>query len=467
MALARSQFSVVLAPLALLAGFSLFWFGDTIADPDLWGHIRFGQDILRTGSIVATDIYSYRTGGHPWINHEWLSEVIFAGLYNQSGPVGLIIFKVLVSLLILGLSYAHLSRQGLGSYSSVFLLLVMSIPFRLGLGTIRPQIFTYLFFFFELLILEEATAAHPYWLWMLPILLAVWVNLHGGVLAGAGLIGIWIVVRLVLRPAADARGLKRYRETRIRLTLVGFACGLALLLNPYRADLVGFLLRTATASRPEISEWAPLQLMSIPGQVYLVLLAIGISALVWSGRRREPEAIAIFSVAARAPFDRQPTLSTLCTDAHRPGRRARRGRLESLVAVDKVSIRSGRWTAVVTVLASLVLIGLSLPRFGCIRVDPFLLCIPGACRRTSPAEWSQREHGGPFRLGRVRPLASRTASEGLDRRQARDRLLRRELSAVARLRERERGLGCVAQDRHTDLVLAPDRLIDGQLAQPD
>ncbi len=234
MALARSQFSAVLAPLGLLAGFSLFWFSDTIADPDLWGHIRFGQDILRTGSIVKTDIYSYRTGGQPWINHEWLSEVIFAGLYNLFGPAGLIVFKVLVSLLIIGLSYSHLRRTGLGPYSSVFLLLLISIPFRLGLGTIRPQIFTYLFFFFELLVLEEAAAGRAYWLWVLPILLAVWVNLHGGVLAGAAVIGIWLVVRLVARPAADAIRLSRNLGTRIRLGLVGFACGLALLLNPYR-----------------------------------------------------------------------------------------------------------------------------------------------------------------------------------------------------------------------------------------
>jgi hypothetical protein len=141
----------------LLAGFSLFWFSDTIADPDLWGHIRFGQDILRNGSVVQSDIYSYRTHGRHWINHEWLSEVIFAGLYNRSGPAGLIVFKVLVSFLILGLCYAHLRRRGLGPYCSVFLLVMMSIPFRLGLGTIRPQIFTYVFFLFELLLLEKAT----------------------------------------------------------------------------------------------------------------------------------------------------------------------------------------------------------------------------------------------------------------------------------------------------------------------
>ncbi len=47
-----------LAPITLLVSFALFWFCSTVADPDLWGHIRFGQDILRTGSIMQSDAYS-------------------------------------------------------------------------------------------------------------------------------------------------------------------------------------------------------------------------------------------------------------------------------------------------------------------------------------------------------------------------------------------------------------------------
>ena len=55
MTAARSRPFDALAPLCLLGGFCLFWFADTIADPDLWGHVRFGQDILRTGSIARVN----------------------------------------------------------------------------------------------------------------------------------------------------------------------------------------------------------------------------------------------------------------------------------------------------------------------------------------------------------------------------------------------------------------------------
>ncbi len=183
--------------MALLVGFSLFWFSDTIADPDLWGHIRFGQDIRQSGSIVRSDVYSYRTGEQRWINHEWLSEVIFAGLYDRAGQAGLVVFKVLVGLLILGLMFAHLRLVGLGPYCAVVLLILISIPFRLGFGTIRPQICTYFFFLLELFLLQRAGNGREYSLWVVPILLAVWVNLHGGVLAGTGLFWLWATVRIV------------------------------------------------------------------------------------------------------------------------------------------------------------------------------------------------------------------------------------------------------------------------------
>ena len=198
-----------ISPVALFAGCGVFWFSDTIADPDLWGHVRFGQDIIRAGMIVTEDVYSYRTIGERWINHEWLSEVIFAAIYNLSGPRGLVVFKLLASMVLVGLSYVHLRRRGAGAYSPIFLLVLSSIPYRLGLGTIRPQIFTYACFLFELLVLEKASRGRTRWLWLMPALFAIWTNLHGGVLAGVGVLVIWIVARIAAVTRSGAMALDR------------------------------------------------------------------------------------------------------------------------------------------------------------------------------------------------------------------------------------------------------------------
>jgi hypothetical protein len=372
----RSQLSFGRGPFILLAGLSAFWFSDTIADPDLWGHIRFGQDILRSASVVQTDIYSYRSGEQPWINHEWLSEVIFGHLYNRLGPFGLNAAKLMVSLLLLALCFAHLRRRGLGPFRSILLLILISFPFRMGLGTVRPQMFTYLFFLLELLLLERATATSEHWLWMLPILCVAWINLHGGVLAGVVFLDIWIVARLVVRTWESPGRRAANLAVTVRLGLLGLICGSALFCNPYGAELVLFLLRTATVPRPEIREWVPIAVLSLPGQVYLGLIAIGVVALARSRRRASPEAIAIFIAAAVLP---------LISNRHYP--------LFAMTLVVMVGEhiadvwnrwwRAGwsrfgqsRFVVVANVLASILLMSFALARLGCIRVESFYFNFP-------------------------------------------------------------------------------------------
>ena len=260
----RPRLLPALVPKFLLASFCLFWFSDTVADPDLWGHIRFGQDILRTGSIIQTDTYSYRTGGQPWMNHEWLSEVIFAAIYDRSGPTGLIVTKVVIALLIVGLCDHHLRHRGFGPFASVLLLVLISIPFRMGLGTVRPQVLTYLLFLLELLIFDRADEGGVSGLCVLPILFAAWVNLHGGVLAGLGVLGMWIAVRVIHRPLDKAGSSTRNRAAVVHLGVLAIACAMALMLNPYGADLIRFLLRTGTVPGPRSPNGGPWMCSAYP-----------------------------------------------------------------------------------------------------------------------------------------------------------------------------------------------------------
>ncbi len=76
------------------------------ADVDLWGHLKFGQDILREGSLPRTDSYSYTAPGSQWINHEWLMEVLFYTIFLAAGSPGLVLFK-----LVLGLAIVHILSQ--------------------------------------------------------------------------------------------------------------------------------------------------------------------------------------------------------------------------------------------------------------------------------------------------------------------------------------------------------------------
>ena len=60
-------------------------------DPDLWGHLRFGQAFIAGRHLLHYDTYSYSAAGHRWRDHEWLSEVVMAFVYNAAGVAGLVL----------------------------------------------------------------------------------------------------------------------------------------------------------------------------------------------------------------------------------------------------------------------------------------------------------------------------------------------------------------------------------------
>src|SRR5207245_937605 len=86
----------------LLAGVLVFATIDR-ADPDLWGHVRYGQDVLASGHLPATATYTYTATSQRWINHENLSEIVFAFVADHAGGTGLAVLKTLLALGLLAL----------------------------------------------------------------------------------------------------------------------------------------------------------------------------------------------------------------------------------------------------------------------------------------------------------------------------------------------------------------------------
>ena len=203
----RFSKSIVLLVLAIV----LFVGARTHADPDLWGHVLFGRDILSEG-IPQTDMYSYVSGDHPWINHELLAEVAFGAVFESMGVPGLVGLKVLLIFTILGLIYRRLCRQGLHPLRAGIVLMLVIMLMSVGLWTLRPHLFTYLFFLLTLLLMDQAERGNRKALWMLPVVMFLWANSHGGYLAGLGVLGVWCAahVLLWLRPAAPPSESGRY-----------------------------------------------------------------------------------------------------------------------------------------------------------------------------------------------------------------------------------------------------------------
>src|SRR5450759_4815554 len=58
-------------------------------DPDVWWHIKNGQEILATHHWPTTDPYSFAVAGQHWIAFEWIGDVLLAAAYGIGGMRGL------------------------------------------------------------------------------------------------------------------------------------------------------------------------------------------------------------------------------------------------------------------------------------------------------------------------------------------------------------------------------------------
>src|SRR5687767_8868160 len=118
----------------------------TRTDPDLWGHVRFGIDILRTLTIRQADGYSF-TSDREWVNHEWAAEAVFGGAFTAGGGAGLVVLKVLIVFGVLALLNAMLRREGVEAPRQRDLLIAAAVITTIEQAHhIRPQLFSLLFF---------------------------------------------------------------------------------------------------------------------------------------------------------------------------------------------------------------------------------------------------------------------------------------------------------------------------------
>jgi hypothetical protein len=106
------------------------------ADADLWSHIHYGQIMLRTGHLIRADIFSYSASGRRWIDHEWLSEVVMALVYNAFGIAGLKVLKFLSASAVVLLLAAGLAETGASiaaqviALAGVAIVLIQQMQFR-------------------------------------------------------------------------------------------------------------------------------------------------------------------------------------------------------------------------------------------------------------------------------------------------------------------------------------------------
>ncbi|MFH0754684.1 MAG: hypothetical protein V2A70_08965 [Candidatus Omnitrophota bacterium] len=184
--------------MALGAFFGLIAFAALleVKDLDLWLHIKMGEVITSTGHVPAQDILSGTIAGKPWVNHEWLFQTVVYSIHSVFDMNGVLVmqsFLVVVTFLLLLLWAYRTDRQIVIMSLLFFVLQVYQTRF-----TVRPDLFSVLYFILFLMIL--LTSMEKKWSWLaLCFFQVLWTNMHGFFFAGPALVFIFLLAEGIKR----------------------------------------------------------------------------------------------------------------------------------------------------------------------------------------------------------------------------------------------------------------------------
>ena len=271
---AGTSFLAVLTLVMIGIQFIYSMYHPDMNDPDVWWHIRNAQYLFQHHQFPRQDLYSFTVGGHPWINHEWLSEIPYYLAYRAFGLVGLksLPFFILdaIFLLLLYLCYQE-SRNFKASFVAccyaTFLATVSFGP--------RTILFGYVYLVILLIVLHRFRERGSAPLWVLPPLFCLWANTHGSWSIG-------LILFFLIGAAGFVEGKwgnvesTRWTPTQLRqLAATGGASIAALFVNPFGWRLVYYPFDLAFKQKLNIShvaEWVSVDFHDLRGKMVLILV---------------------------------------------------------------------------------------------------------------------------------------------------------------------------------------------------
>src|SRR6266496_815577 len=270
-----------------------------LGDAGIGWHIRTGQQILATHAIPRVDSFSSTMAGSPWFAWEWLYDVIVGQLESTLGMNGVVWFTAVVIAATFAGMFRLLIARGTNILAAMALLL-LAVSASMIHFLARPHVVSWLFTLAWFWILDsserdcfkERHANSQQRLWALPLLMLVWVNVHGGFLAGFVLWGIYVISTgwtwFRAKEGRIEEALQKVRAAnRLRgLAWVGALSAAASFVNPYGCRLHGHIYSYLSNRflMDHIEEFQSPNFHGLAQRCFLVLLLIVVAAVAVRGR---------------------------------------------------------------------------------------------------------------------------------------------------------------------------------------
>ncbi|MFN0110067.1 MAG: tetratricopeptide repeat protein [Blastocatellia bacterium] len=258
-----------------------------LLDSDTGWHIRTGELILKTQTVPRTDPFSHTMPGESWFAWEWLTDVLMATLHGWRGLAGVVAGAILILLA----SYAALGwlmlRRGADPIIAVAMTIfgaIASIVHWLA----RPHLVSILLMVVWCALVESYRRKRSKWIFAVPLLVALWANLHGAFVVTLVMLGVYAAGEFL---EFAAQGKWRSRESLQVLktySLIGLLSLMAAALTPYGFKLYGHLWRylSDTQLLATIDEFQSPNFHSTDGKLIELLLLLAVIAAVNAFRQK-------------------------------------------------------------------------------------------------------------------------------------------------------------------------------------
>ena len=226
-------------------------------DPDVYLHLTTGRHLLSTGELPHIDVFSFTRQGEPWVMHEWLYQIFLYSLHQAFGATGLKIFGAAILTAILYFNKKNCEIVKAWNFAAWVTTLILFIAWIKFIG-LRPHIITFLFFVLTLrfILLYRYQQQHRA-LYLIPVMMLLWVNSHGGFIIGIVLLGYMTLLTLIENRLNDKRPPWHLMKV-LLLTVLASAVnpyGLEQLLFPFQLIEQWIMEYVTEWQSPSLSEW--------------------------------------------------------------------------------------------------------------------------------------------------------------------------------------------------------------------
>jgi hypothetical protein len=243
---------------------------------DLTYQLRAGGEILDTRSIPSVDTWTFTAAGIPWVDQQWGAQVALATVYRIGGWTGLVLVRAALTAIIFGATIALARRRGLDIRIAA-ILTVLAFVVAAPAMALRPQLFG-MACFAVVLYLVFLRRQRPRGVWLVPVVVAIWANLHGSFVFGP--------LMLVLAWLEDVhdRVPGPHRTLVVAVVSAAAAC-----LTPFGPGVWAYAVGLASNSgvTARTTEWQPTSLRDATGLLFFASLA-AVGVLIARAGRRVP-----------------------------------------------------------------------------------------------------------------------------------------------------------------------------------